>query len=107
MVRKTTIVEEWKFVIQHLVGVQCVMMGGILLMAKSPAVSWASLKRVPYGQMLTMAKVVDPYCWMMFPVLATNPTFGTAPTLDGINITVAIMKMLVLNVIDFGYSGLN
>ena len=95
MVRKTTIVEEWKFVIQHLVGVQCVMIGGMLKIVTSPVISWALLGRGSLGIGLTMAKLVDPYCWMMFLVLATNPTFGTAPTEDGITITVAMRKMQV------------
>ena len=43
----------------------------------------------------------------MFPVIATNLIFKTVATMDGTNITVAMMKMLVWNVIDIGYIGLN
>mgnify|MGYP002803670157 CR=1 FL=1 len=47
-----------------------------------------------------MAKEEVQYCFTMFAALVMNHTYGNADTLGGMLTTVAIMKMLVLTVID-------
>ena len=81
-----------------LAGALSVIIAGVRLRVTSPVISWVSLEQTRHVVRLTLDKEVVRYCLMKFNALVMNHTYGIAATLDGIQNTVAIMKMWVLNV---------
>ena len=83
--------DQWRFLIQTSAGVQSVVIPGILPTVILSAVSWVSLARM-WRQESEPAMVMEVVqsCSVMLDAMVRNHTFGIAPMVDGINISVAI-----------------
>ena len=90
MVQVTISVVELRSSIQTSVGVQSVLLTGVLPPVILSAVSWVSPGRMRQEIEHIMVKEVVQSCFISIIALVRNHTFGIALIMDGIKTTVAI-----------------
>ena len=95
---QTRQVEEWKYLILHLVGVLCMIPFGLTLRVELSVVNWVSQEETNQKNNFTMVKELVQYCLPGYSALVKKNIYGIAITIAaGIHLdslTMGVMQAL-------------